>query len=31
VSSELVFPASELETTLGLIAIQNNVELTVTP
>jgi hypothetical protein len=30
VSSELVLPASELETTLGLIAIQNNVELRVT-
>jgi hypothetical protein len=30
VSSELLFPASELETTLGLIAIQNNVELRVT-
>jgi hypothetical protein len=29
-SSELVFPASELETTLGLIAVQNNVELRVT-
>ena len=30
VSSDLVFPASELETTLGLIAVQNNVELRVT-
>jgi hypothetical protein len=29
-SSRLVFPASELETTLGLMAVQNNVELTVT-
>jgi hypothetical protein len=29
-SSELVFPASELETTLGLIAVQNDVELRVT-
>ena len=30
VSSRLVFPASELETTLGLIAVQNDVELRVT-
>jgi hypothetical protein len=30
VSSRLVFPASELETTLGLMAVQNNVELRVT-
>jgi hypothetical protein len=30
VGSRLVFPASELETTLGLIAVQNNVELSVT-
>jgi hypothetical protein len=30
VSSELIFPASELETTLGLIAVQNNIELRVT-
>jgi hypothetical protein len=30
VSSQLVFPASELETTLGLMAVQNNVELRVT-
>jgi len=30
VSSELTFPASELETTLGLIAVQNNIELRVT-
>jgi hypothetical protein len=29
-SSRLVFPASELETTLGLIAVQNDVELRVT-
>ena len=28
--SRLVFPASELETTLGLMAVQNNVELRVT-
>jgi hypothetical protein len=28
-SSELVFPASELETTLGLIAVQNDVELSI--
>jgi hypothetical protein len=30
VNSRLVFPASELETTLGLMAVQNNVELRVT-
>jgi hypothetical protein len=30
VSSELIFPASELETTLGLIAVQNAIELRVT-
>jgi hypothetical protein len=30
VSSRLVFPASELETTLGLMAVQNSVELRVT-
>lgn len=30
VNSRLVFPASELETTLGLIAVQNDVELRVT-
>jgi hypothetical protein len=30
VSSRLVFPASELETTLGLLAVQNSVELRVT-
>jgi hypothetical protein len=28
--SEMIFPASELETTLGLIAVQNTVELRVT-
>ncbi|HET6771830.1 MAG TPA: hypothetical protein VFH36_00875 [Acidimicrobiales bacterium] len=30
VSSEVIFPASELETTLGLIAVQNAIELRVT-
>jgi hypothetical protein len=30
VTSEMVFPASELETTLGLIAVQNSIELRVT-
>ena len=30
VGSELTFPASELETTLGLIAVQNDIELRVT-
>jgi len=30
VNSKLVFPASELETTLGLMAVQNDVELRVT-